>query len=196
MFIEQRLLDCVAYGSEFGSEWNTRIVALKNGAERRNANWQMPLGRYSIVYSALDAAGHRAVYHAHMACRGRWAGFRLRDWRDYIATNAPVTTATGGEQTAQLQMAYTFGPTTFYRDIYKPVFADLFADGIPIPAVVDATTGLATFTASEGQVITWSGEFDVPVRFDDDRLDVTPLTTDADQGFVVSSDASLTEIRP
>ena len=53
MFNETRLLDCVAYGSEFGQEFSTRITSLRSGVERRNANWSMPLGRYSVLYGSI-----------------------------------------------------------------------------------------------------------------------------------------------
>ena len=48
----------------------------------------------------------------------------------------------------------------------------------------DTSTGKITFTVAPvtGDVVTWTGEFDVPVRFDTDDLDTT--LTDFDN-FVV-----------
>jgi uncharacterized protein (TIGR02217 family) len=196
MFTETRLLDCVSYGTQFGSEFNTRITELKSGAERRNAEWDLPLHRYAVQYQALTPELSKAVRDAHMACRGRLIGFRFKDWTDYRAEAEPLGMGTGVEQTLQLIKTYSFGTIDFTRKISKPVAGSVtvFANGIPSAVAVDYTTGLVTVTASPGDVLTWSGEFDVPVRFDADRLDVEPLARRQD-GFILSSDADLTEIR-
>ena len=47
---------------------------------------------------------------------------------------------------------------------------------------LDTTTGIVTFTGSPipkgSDVLTWSGEFDVPCRFSSDKLEVTWGTVD------------------
>lgn len=196
MFNETRLLDCVAYGSEFGQEFSTRIVALKSAVERRNINWSMPLGRYGIIYSALRAEDHKEVRAAHMASMGSAIPFRFKDWTDYQADGEVIGAGTGDMQTVQLVKAYKFGPVTLSRIIKKPIASGLvvYSDGAPIASTVDATTGLVTFLAGAGAVVTWSGEFDIPVRFDDDRLDMEPLARRGD-GFILSADVGLTEVR-
>lgn len=196
MFNETRLLDCVSYGSEFGQEFSTRIVSLNSGVERRNINWSMPLGRYSIIYQALKPEDHQKVRAAHMASMGSAIPFRFKDWSDYQADNEVLGTGTGEEQTLQLVKAYRFGPVELTRIIKKPVASGLvvYSDGVAIPSAVDAATGQVTVVANEGELVTWSGEFDIPVRFDDDRLDVEPLARRS-SGFVLSADVGLTEVR-
>lgn len=196
MFNETRLLDCVAYGSQFGQEFSTRIVTLRNGVERRNANWSMPLGRYGIIYQALEPQDHVKVRGAHMASLGSSIPFRFKDWSDYQADGEVIGTGTGVEQTIQLVKSYPFGPISLQRIIKKPVFdlVTLFADDVELSSSVDFTTGLVTFTASPGSVITWSGEFDVPVRFESDRLDVDPLARYSND-FLLSADVGLVEVR-
>lgn len=196
MFNETRLLDCVSYGSEFGQEFSTRIVSLNSGIERRNINWSMPLGRYSIIYQALKPEDHQKVRAAHMASMGSAIPFRFKDWSDHQADNEVLGTGTGEEQTLQLVKAYRFGPVELKRIIKKPVASGLvvYSDGVAIPSVVDAATGQVTVVANEGELVTWSGEFDIPVRFDDDRLDVEPLVRRS-SGFVLSADVGLTEVR-
>ena len=54
--------------------------------------------------------------------------------------------------------------------------------------------GTVTFTAAAGSEITWAGEFDIPVRFESDRLDVEPLARIAG-GFAVSCNVDLVEVR-
>lgn len=201
MFNETRLLDKVAYGSEFGQEFNTRIVTLKSGVERRNVNWSMPLARYSVLYQALEPQDHIEVRNAHMASMGRAIPFRFKDWTDYKAEFEGLGVSDGTEKTVQLTKAYTFGPVTLNRNIKKPVIGtvQLFeSDGVNPPAVIPATvdyiTGIVTFTAQEGYTVLWSGEFDIPVRFSDDRLDVDPVALSCD-GYRLSFDVSLEEVR-
>lgn len=196
MFNETRLLDCVAYGSEFGQEFNTRVVQLRSGAESRNANWSMPLGRYGVLFQALQPDDHAKVRAAFMTSMGRLIGFRFKDWTDYQVSGQQIGVATGASQTLQLYKEYQFGPLTLTRTITKPVqgTVSVFADGVEIASTLDSTTGLVSFTAMAAGVITWSGEFDVPVRFDSDRLDLAPVGPSGTD-FLLSSNADLTEIR-
>lgn len=204
MFNETRLLDSVAYGSEFGDEFRTRIVNLTNGVERANIGWSMPLGRYSVLYQALRPEDHIAVRGAFMASMGRAIPFRFKNWVDYQADNMTIATGTGSPQTAQLVKKYPFGPIYLERIIKKPVSGTVVItewDGVPgndpvvIPATIDYTTGIASFEATAGYQVAWSGEFDIPVRFSDDRLDVDPVAMACDSQYLLTTDVELREIR-
>ena len=205
MFNETRLLDSVAYGSEFGSEFSTRITTLKNGFERRNIQWSMPLGRYSVLFQALEPSDHIAVRGAHMASMGAAIPFRFKDWTDFQAENQLLGVGTGENQSEQLVKVYSFGPISLSRIIKKPVIGTVslvewLSDvglGVPIPiaSTVDYTTGIASFAATAGRKVTWSGEFDVPVRFVDDRLDVDPVAMTCDGEYRLTADVELTEVR-
>lgn len=196
MFNETRLLDKVAYGSQFGQEFNTRIVQLRSGHEKRNANWTLPLGRYSVLYQAIKPDDHMLVKGAHMACMGSLIPFRFKDWSDYIATNEALGTGTGSSQDLQLVKAYSFGPLTLTRNIVKPVSGTVtvYVDGVATAATIDYTTGIVTITADTDAAITWSGEFDVPVRFDSDRLDCDPVAQQSNQ-FYLTANVDLVEVR-
>ena len=196
MFNEMRLLDCVAYGSQFGQEFNTRIVSLKSGYERRNIEWSMPLGRYSVLFQALNPEDHDAVRAAHMASMGSAIPFRFKDWTDYQAENEMIGIATGSPQELQLVKSYTFGALTLERVIKKPIEDSviLYADGESIGVSVDETTGIVSFIADVDAEITWSGEFDVPVRFQNDRLDFDPAAKSGGS-FLLTSDVDIVEVR-
>jgi uncharacterized protein (TIGR02217 family) len=196
MFNETRLLDCVAYGSQFGQEFNTRIVTLKSGFERRNIDWSMPLGRYSVLFQALNPEGHQAVRAAHMASMGSAIPFRFKDWTDYQAENELIGLATGDPQELQLTKSYTFGALKLERVIKKPVAdtVELYADGVSIGVSVDETTGIVSFVADAASEITWTGEFDVPVRFENDRLDFDPAAKSGGS-FLLTGDVDIVEVR-
>ena len=196
MFNESRLLDCVAYGSEFGQRFKTRITELRSGVERRNIEWAMPLGVYSILYQALAPADHVKVRGAHMASMGAAIPFRFKDWTDFEAAGEVIGESDGTLQTMQLVKRYEFGSYYLERVIQKPVAGtvQVYADGVEIPSTVNVLTGVITIEQTAGKVITWTGEFDIPVRFEDDRLDVDVNARGAG-GFVLSSDVSLIEVR-
>lgn len=196
MFNETRLLDVVDYGTSFAQAFNTRITTLTSGHERRNADWAAPLGSFSVMYNALRSEHHKAVYDAHMSCMGRLIGFRFKDWSDFTALDEPLAVGTGVEQTVQLSTLHNFGLIQYTRNIYKPVTGTVTieADGVPIIAQVNYITGKASFIAPVGSAVTWSGEFDKPVRFESDKLTLQSESW-TESGLMLSADVDLLEIR-
>lgn len=191
-FIETRLLDCVAYGTEGGPTWATRRVALRSGIARRNAQRSRPLYRFVVLYQNLKPQDHREVISAFNACRGGVFGFRLRDWADYQATDELVGTGTGSPQSIQLAKLYEFGAQNVSRPIRKLVSASLTQNGIPQSASIDLNTGIATFAAPNASVVRWTGEFDVPVTFDQDELLFTAGNRTS-AGLALTADVGLSE---
>jgi uncharacterized protein (TIGR02217 family) len=75
---------------------------------------------------------------------------------------------------------YESGPQSWVRQVVKPVAGTVrvaLAGVEPAPSSwsVNTTTGIVTFDTAPGPgvLVTAGFEFDVPVRFDTDRLDVT-----------------------
>lgn len=194
-FIEERLLDCVSYGTQGGPTWLTRKVPLRSGVIRRNPLRSRPMYRFNIVYRNLKPVDHMEVINAFNACFGGAVSFRLKDWSDFEASDEPMSAlGSGAPQTLQLQKLYTFGNQSVARPIRKPVQGTVIveANGVPISATIDYATGMATYTASNGALVTWSGEFDVPVMFEDDELSFSGDDKGAD-GLFLTSDVALME---
>lgn len=191
-FIETRLLDCVAYGTEGGPSWVTRRVSLKSGIIRRNAQRSRPTYRFTVLYQNLKPVDHRSVIAAFNACRAGVYGFRLKDWSDFQATDELIGLGTGSPQMVQLAKLYEFGAQNASRPIRKLVSASLTHNGSPLTASIDLNTGIATFTATAGHTIRWSGEFDVPVMFEQDELPFTASNRTA-SGLSLTADIGLIE---
>lgn len=187
-FHEVRFLDNISRGARGGPERRTQIVELASGDEERNASWANSRRRYDVAYGIRRADDLAAVVAFFEARNGRLHGFRYKDWADYksalpsqpiTATDQQIGTGTGSLQTFQLSKRYTSGAQTWVRTIAKPVTGTVrVALGMVEQLsgwTVDTTTGVITFTtAPAGGVIVRAGfEFDVPVRFDSDSLDVT-----------------------
>ena len=187
-FHEVHFPDNISRGARGGPERRTQIVELASGDEERNASWANSRRRYDVAYGIRRADDLAAVVAFFEARNGRLYGFRYKDWADYksalpsqaiTATDQQIGTGTGSLQTFQLAKRYTSGAQTWVRTIAKPVAGTIrVALGMAEQLsgwTVDTTTGVVTFTtAPAGGVIVRAGfEFDVPVRFDSDTLDVT-----------------------
>lgn len=193
-FLEARLLDCVAYGTRGGPTFNTRRVPLNSGIVRRTPRRSRPLYRFNVIYQNLQPEHHMEVIHAFNACYGGAYGFRLKDWSDYQATTEALGVATGSSQQIQLKKTYTFGGQSVVRNIRKPVTGKVtvYANGVAQAPVIDYTTGIVTLTATNGHVLTWTGEFDVPVYFEDDELSFSNDNRGED-GLFLNADVGLLE---
>ena len=187
-FHEVRFPDNISRGARGGPERRTQIVELASGDEERNASWANSRRRYDVAYGIRRADDLAAVVAFFEARNGRLHGFRFKDWADnkpalpsqaITATDQQIGTGTGSLQTFQLAKRYTSGAQTWVRTVAKPVAGTIrVALGMVEQMsgwTVDTTTGVVTFTAAPaGGVIVRAGfEFDVPVRFDSDTLDVT-----------------------
>ncbi|CTQ34413.1 hypothetical protein JAN5088_03209 [Jannaschia rubra] len=90
-----------------------------------------------------------------------------------------IGTGDGTMTAFHLVKRYTSGAQSWTRTIAKPVTGSvrIAVGGVEQPSgwSVDTTTGLVNFDTAPGSgvAITASFEFDVPVRFDSDALDVT-----------------------
>ncbi|AZB66184.1 TIGR02217 family protein [Cereibacter sphaeroides] len=186
-FHEVRFPDNISRGARGGPERRTQIVELASGAEERNASWANSRRRYDVAYGIRRADDLAAVVAFFEARNGRLHGFRFKDWADFksclpsqtpAATNQPIGTGNGSATLFQLTKRYTSGAQSWTRAITKPVAGTvaIALNGTPQASGWSVSaTGLITFTTAPaaGIAITAGFEFDVPVRFNTDVLDVT-----------------------
>lgn len=168
----------VALGARGGPERATDIVMLSSGREERNQRWAQSRRRYNAGYGIKSRADMAAVLAFFEERRGRFHSFLWRDGLDH-SNNGPQPIGVGNGTTRAFQLIKRYGAVfdPYDRPITKPVAesVDVFVDGAPTSAFdVDELTGIVTFDAAPGvgDVLTASFTFDVPVRFDIDRLDI------------------------
>ncbi|MCE3233055.1 MAG: hypothetical protein K0R98_1312 [Rickettsiaceae bacterium] len=175
-FHEVRFPTDISYGSSGGPEYSTDIVITNGGYEQRNANWEQARAVYNIAHGVKTQSQLDALIAFFRARQGRAYGFRFKDWSDFSATAQLIGTGNGILTTFQLVKSYTSGEQTVTRPVHKPVdnSVSIYVDGIlqSSGAIVNTGTGLVTFSSppANGKAITATFEFDVPVRFDTDRL--------------------------
>jgi uncharacterized protein (TIGR02217 family) len=189
---------CVAMGFTGGPEWNTRITGLRNGHERRNAQWANPRHRWTAPFANISSADYLEIKRVFNACRGQAFGFLFQDRLDYQATNESLGVAPSGTTAVQLVKVSTADGQDYTRTITRPI-ADgfvLYQSGTPKAGTLDSETGLFTPTTSwsAGEPLTWTGEFLVPVRFAADWL---PFSIDNRRGsgdYAINGSVDIVEV--
>ena len=190
-FIETpRFSEKIMQGAIASMRWQTDVIQYGNGTESRNANWQYPLKQFDIP-NVDDSATTDVIVDWFMITQGRLDGFRVKDHTDYKSaatiTNLDQTIGTGDgiEVDFQLIKTYSVGANDQVRQIKKPVSGTVTVavNGVAKAGggtdyTLDTTTGIITFNVAPADtlVVTAGYEFDVPVRFDTDQLDVRLLT--------------------
>lgn len=178
-FVETQFPTDISYGSSGGPEYATDIVASASGYEQRNINWSQARARYNVAHGVKTKAQLDALIAFFRARKGRAHGFRFKDWTDYQAISETLGIGDGTRTQFQLIKSYTSGSAVETRTITKPVngSTQVYKNGVlqNSGVSVNTTTGIVTFTTAPttGQVITANCQFDVPVRFDTDRLSAT-----------------------
>jgi uncharacterized protein (TIGR02217 family) len=191
MFHETRFPTAISRAAHGGPERRTDVVVLGSGAEERNARWADSRRSWNAGYGVKSLDDLHAVIAFFEERRGRLHGFRWRDPMDFKScppeaapTALDQVIGTGDGTTAVFQLTKTYGSAfnPWAREIRKPVAGTVLiaVAGITQTPVtgytVDHTTGIVTFTPGHipalGQSITAGFEFDVPVRFDTDRLEI------------------------
>ena len=177
----------VGFGSSGGPERRTDIVTLTSGHEQRNARWADSRRSYDAgigVRSLQDM--HQVLAFFEQRC-GRLHGFRFRDPLDHSSAHSAAEPAMtdqligvgdGEASVFQLRKKYGKGAASYHRDIAKPVADSVIVavNGVKVSAVsVDDQTGKLTFQVPPAlnSEITAGFLFDVPVRFDTDRLELS-----------------------
>lgn len=186
IFHDIRFPISLSMGSGGGPERRTEIVTLSNGSEERNSPWAHSRRRYDAglgVRSLDDLAEINAFFEAR---HGQLHGFRWKDWADFKSCRpsvvpGPLDQVVGrgdDEQTEfRLVKSYRSGSQSYIRPITKPVKGTVRVaiGGVELAGSgfrVEHATGLVVLFAvpDRGAEVTAGFEFDVPVRFDTDRI--------------------------
>jgi len=189
-FHETRFPTAISRGAHGGPERRTDVVVLGSGYEERNSRWADSRRSYNAGYGVRSLDDLHAVIAFFEERRGRLYGFRWKDHADWkscapgaetSALDQPIGTGDGSRATFQLVKRYGSLYAPWQREIRKPVngAVKLAVAGVVQAAssfVVDAATGLVTFAPGNippaGAGVTAGFEFDVPVRFDTDKLEI------------------------
>lgn len=186
-FHEVRFPANLSFGSLGGPERRTDVVTLANGFEERNTPWAHSRRRYDAGLGMRSLDDIEVLIAFFEARRGQLHGFRWKDWSDYRTgrsadavsyTDQVIAIGDGVQQSFQLVKHYVSGDHSYERPITKPVehSVKIGLDGDALQETigysVDPLTGMVHFDhpPDEGAEVQAGFEFDVPVRFDVDRI--------------------------
>lgn len=186
-FHEIRFPAKLSFGSVGGPERRTEIISLVNGFEERNTPWAHSRRRYDAGVGLRSLDDVEALLAFFEARQGQVYGFRWKDWADYKscrpsaqpeAEDQLIGSGDGVTRAFTLCKLYQSGTAGYLRPVTKPVEGTvrLAVGGRPLieaeEYTVDGTRGVVTLAqaAPSGMRVTAGFEFDVPVRFDTDRI--------------------------
>jgi uncharacterized protein (TIGR02217 family) len=191
MFHDTRFPTAISRAAHGGPERRTDVVVLGSGAEERNARWADSRRSYNAGYGVKSLDDLHAVIAFFEERRGRLIGFRWRDptdWKSCAPEGTPSaldqSIGTGDGTTAAFQLVKIYGSTfnPWTRAITKPVAGSVLVAVAGITQApgtaftVDTATGVVTFqpghVPAAAAAVTAGFEFDVPVRFDTDKLEI------------------------
>lgn len=179
----------VALGSTGGPERRTEIVTLGSGREERNQRWAISRRRYDAGTGVKTLDDLHKVVGFFEERRGRLFGFRFMDPLDHkscapsalvAATDQFLGVGDGEEDEFALIKTYgdLFAP--YKRPIALPRAGTLVVDvggagrveGLDFAFADGVITFLPHAVPPLGAAVSAGYEFDVPVRFESDRLEV------------------------
>ena len=203
-FHEVRFPANLSFGALGGPERRTDVVAL----EERNTPWAHSRRRYNAGLGLRSLDDIEALVAFFEARRGQLYGFRWKDWSDYkscLPSDTPVfddqviAYGDGARTEFPLVKNYRSGEQTYARPIEKPVAGTVrigvqnveMQEGVHYE--IDTATGIVSFaTPPLADVEVTAGyEFDVPVRFDSDRIQTSVASFQAGE----APDVPVVEIR-
>ena len=183
--------DDVAYPLALGRdasvspEFSTSVAVTSSGHESRNALWSDARMRYDVGPGVRSQSELRVLIDFFRARYGPARGFRLRDPYDHSSnggegepTATDVLLAVADGVTADFQLVRRYGEQV--RPVTRPEEGSILAslDGVPASGWTHLGKGLIRFDTApaEGTEVRAGFRFDVPVRFAEDRLDVSGAT--------------------
>lgn len=186
-FHEVRFPANLSFGSIGGPERRTDVVTLANGFEERNSPWAHSRRRYDAGLGMRSLDDVELLVAFFEARQGQLYGFRWKDWSDFKSCKPSddvsyrdqvIAVADGAQTTFALQKLYLSGEARYSRPIIKPtqgsvrvgVEGDEMQEGVHYE--LDVARGEVVFAHPPDldRQITAGFEFDVPVRFDTDRI--------------------------
>jgi uncharacterized protein (TIGR02217 family) len=207
-FLEVLFPTTLSYKAIGGPGFSTDVKEGFSGQEQRNRNWSKARAKWTLSLTTPTGMVRQnfvdLLYAFHLNVGGRADSFRLKDHKNFRATNQPLVAYNGN---VQLARTYTIGARSYIQIITKPVTSDVtdyqgnalpdtvFLAGTTTPVIVDYTTGIVTGT-TEGTPVDF--QYHYPARFDTDELQmqIEESNTRDEQPIVSLNSITLFETRP
>lgn len=186
---------CPAYGWQGGPSIDVLIKRLVSGREKRKPQSFVRLHSYILPYQNITDSDHlEYIKSAYMALGGPTDSFLVKDYGDFLAIDEPLGIAPAGSTPVQLLRTYSFGSASHSRVIAHPLAGFVVEEnGIPKAGTFTSGAFVPTSPWTPAAVLTWDGEFRVPVRFDQMTLTST-IDNRTGQHYAVNGSVTLIEV--
>jgi uncharacterized protein (TIGR02217 family) len=188
VFHDVRFPAGVSFGATGGPEWRNEIVPLTSGFEQRNARWAQSRRHYDAGTGVRSLADLDEVMTFFEARRGSLHAFRFRDPFDHLSCRSGQKPAAGDQYLGKgdgingsFQLVKTYGE--YVRTITKVQGGSVRVAVNDVEKLeardftVELITGEIRFGKDKippaGARVTAGYSFDVPSRFDTDRLTIS-----------------------
>lgn len=182
-FVDIPFPERIAFQAEAESDWRTDLTAVLSGFESTNQRWSQARHVYDAGLAIRVASDYLLVKHHFHQMRGRAKAFPFRDPIDHEVVQATgvLTQITAGP-TWQLYYRYGSGAHLWDRIITRPLVNGITLYRTRAMVVttlppgsgfgIESDTGIVTIIPGHlaGDTYAWSGEFNVPCRYNIDRL--------------------------
>ncbi len=183
----------ISVGAQCGPQWQTQIVPLASCHEFRNALHGASRRRWDLTGRVMSLAELDTLTAFFEARMGRFFGFRFQDPIDHSSAaggadpgelDQEIGVGDGALATFQLVKHYTSADSETVRRITRPAVGSVSV-AIDGAQVTDGWAleqgGVVVFDAppATGAIVSAGFEFDLPARFDMDRLDTALHAPDA-----------------
>lgn len=182
-FHDVQFPSCISYGSAGGPKFNTTVLELSSGYEKRNIVWSKVRAEYDVSHGVKTKPDMDALRSFFYARQGRAFSFRFKDWGDFALPLQSIGTTDGTTAVFQTYKRYSSGSINYDRTLEKIVSGTVvvkvnsvtITEGTGVSEYqIDLLTGIitlgSTLAATTGDDVEIECEFDVPVRFDVDHL--------------------------
>lgn len=174
-------------GAQRAPRWDTTLVQTSGGRVTTISAWQDAMHEYDVSLAVRVVEDYDLIVQHFHAARGRRHTFPFSDPLDYKVTTdrGVIIDADQDSPTTAYQLAkqYSSGVTKWQRPITRPVSGTVaiyrlrasVTTDITGSSTISYTTGQVTFSGGaylpgSGDVLSWSGQFDVPCRYAEDTL--------------------------
>lgn len=177
--------------------FNTTVLELSSGYEKRNQNWAKARARYNVAYGIKKPHQMDQLLNFFYARNGRAHSFPFFDHKDHVIDNQGLGIGDGVRTQFQLFKRYESGGHHYDRVITKikpGTLGDIRVNGVPYilgdpgPMGFDIglLSGIITFNEApplDADISIDRVEFYVHCRFDTDFADIQLITYEAEAWF-------------
>lgn len=180
-FDNDAVLPLEAKAERITPTWQVTRAQVGGGGTVRNSWWSDPLHRIEVDFGIITLASYESFKKHFNGRRAGTRGWPYLSRSKFQATAEAVGTGDGSTAAFQLKIADGDSFNAYTREIYKvvalseTVFVDAAQKTRGTHYNIDNNTGIITFTGGNiptgGQIITWSGQFYIPVTYLSESID-------------------------